>query len=80
MPKRKVRKPLKRSTNANGAEVNFTFFILKLFISLIAVALIVIAFAVISAINNSSTPTGQESYRIDTSNLETDPSANQVLP
>lgn len=77
MPKRKVKKPIKR---ASSTEVNFTFFNSKLFISLIAVALIVIAFAVISAINNSSTPIGQENYRIDTSNLETDPSANQVLP
>lgn len=79
MPNRKSKKPaLKRRTTNSDTQVNFTFFNSKLFVSLMAIALIVIAFAVISSINSEGNNVGQDSYRIDTTNLKNDPSANQV--
>ncbi len=86
MPKKIVRKPLKNTLRSRGSstdsQVNFTFFKSKMFLSLVAIALLVIVFAIFSSMN-SKPPTSSADidmpYRIDTSSLQNDPSATNVI-
>lgn len=71
-----------RSRRPADSQINFTFFKSKMFLSLVAIALIVISLAVISSMNNTqptSSATLDGEYRIDTSSLKNDPSAQSVI-
>lgn len=85
MPNRKVKRSVinsrvRRNSNSSS-QVNFTFFNSKMFVILVAVALIVIVFAIFSSANNPTPKvemTGGQ-YRIDTTNIQSDPSAKNVV-
>ena len=85
MPKKIVRKTAlntKYSRRSSDGSVNFTFFKSKMFLTLLAIALVVIVFAVLSSMNNPY-PTSEmnvdSQYRIDTTNLKLDPNAKNVI-
>jgi hypothetical protein len=84
MPKRKPKKAVvhSRVRRSNESAVTFTFFNSKMFLILVATALIVIVLAILSSSNNPKSQTTEMSggqYRIDTSNIQTDPSAKNVI-
>lgn len=86
MPNRKLRRPLNsvsRSRSSSDGGVNFTFFKSKMFLTLVAVALVVMCLAVYSSIVSTGpkpySNNTMDQYRIDTNNLQKDSSAGTVV-